>query len=74
MRRRSRIGLQPVRRARQPHRGIASHRWRPSEVPGVGACCPLSRENSVHDEDTITTAEQERAEAQAEHQRRAGDR
>jgi hypothetical protein len=72
VKRRSRIGPKPIRRARQPHRGINPHRWRPSDVPGVCEICPLSLENSVHDEDSIAAAELARDEAQAEHQRRVG--
>ncbi|GIE30000.1 hypothetical protein Ait01nite_030450 [Actinoplanes italicus] len=64
----------PVRAPRQPHRGIDLHPWQPSEVPGVCASCPLSESNSVHDEAAIAAAEAERDAAQAEHQRRVGDR
>jgi hypothetical protein len=63
-----------VRAPRQPHRGIDLHLWQPSEVPGVCERCPLAQSNSVHDEAAIAAAQAARDEAQAEHQRRVGDR
>jgi hypothetical protein len=75
MTRGTRAGRKPVRaprRPRQAHRGIGLHPWRESDVPGVCSACPLSRENSVHDEAAIAAAAAERDAAQAEHLRRTG--
>jgi hypothetical protein len=68
----TRAGRKPARAPRRPHRGIDLHPWQESDVPGVCSACPLLQENSVHDEEAIAAAEQERDAAQAEHLRRVG--